>query len=169
MGSEEYVLPSFPRGEVNGGLQTLSRERSGAVEEKVKITLQMPDGVYETYLRHADALVASGKTASVEDLIVAQIDRFSVVAPMDRVVVVDARAREGLEKILSGGFIVSGSDLLQRVRELADLRIGGIRIDFTTRQLEQIKNYATRNRITVEDATRAIVRGMEERFFDIAG
>lgn len=135
----------------------------------MKVTIRMADEVYETYLGYANALVARGKTAAAEDLIVAQIDRFAAVAPMDRVVVVDARSREGLEKILPGGFINSGPDLLRRMQELADLRIGGIRVDFTTRQLEQIKNYATRNRVTVEDATRAIVRGMEERFFDIAG
>jgi hypothetical protein len=140
------------------------------VEGEVKVTLRIPDDLYETYLRHADSLAGrGGQGTSAEDLMVAQLERFSKVAPMDRVVVVDTRSREGLEKILPGGQLASGRDLLTKVRELADLKIGRIRVDFTTRQLEQVKNYATRNRITVEEATRAIVRGMEEQFFDIAG
>ncbi|KKN27914.1 hypothetical protein LCGC14_0859690 [marine sediment metagenome] len=135
----------------------------------MKVTLQIPDGLYDVYLSHADALMGRGRQASVQDLIVSQLDRFQKIAPMDRIVVVDSVSREGLEVLLPGGFLSSGADILGRVRELADLEIGGIRVEFTTRQWEQIKNYATRNRKTVEESARAIVRGMEEQFFDLAG
>ncbi len=137
----------------------------------MRVYLQMPDEVYDAYAAQAAKLASRGsaRTASPEDMMVAQLDRFQKVAPMDRVVVVDSASREGLESLLSGRSLSSGADLLRRVRDLASLEIGHIRIEFTTQQLEILKNYATRNRISPEDAARGVVRGMQDNFFDIVG
>lgn len=137
----------------------------------MRLSLQMPDEVYDAYAAQAATLASRGsaRSASPEDMMVSQLQRFAKVAPMDRVIVVDSASREALENLLTGGNLTSGPDLLQRVKHLASLEIGNIRVEFTDRQFETLKNYASRNRITPEDAAVAVVRGMQDSFFDIAG
>jgi len=137
----------------------------------MRVSLQMPDEVYDAYARQAATLASRGsqRSASPEDMMTAQLARFAKVAPMDRIIVVDSASREALEALLSGGNITSGQDLLSRVKHLASLEIGNIRVEFTDRQFESIKNYASRNRITPEDAARGVVKGMQDNFFDIVG
>jgi hypothetical protein len=137
----------------------------------MRLSIQVPDEIYDAYLRQATVLAARGNGHSncrPEDLMVAQLDRFQHVAPMDRVVVIDSASRETLEKVLTGGHVSSGADLVAKVAELANLKIGHVEVDFTTKQWELLANYAGKNDLTVEEAAKAVVRGMQENFFDWA-
>ena len=137
----------------------------------MKLSLQIPDEVYDAYAKHSERLAGrgNGHSASPEDMMAAQLSRFAKVAPMDRVVILDSASRDALETLLSGGAIHSGADLLKRVQQLADLEIGGVRVEFTTKEWEQIRNYATRNGLTVQGAAESVVAGLHDQFFDIAG
>ncbi len=128
----------------------------------MKITLQLPDDLYEAYERHLPKAL-SGQ-ATTEDLIVAQLDRFKDVSPQDRAVVLHGKARVRLEAILSGGTISSGDDLLQKVERLASIEVGEVKVPFTPGELQNIRTYATKNRIPFEEAMKRVVYGMKEQF-----
>jgi hypothetical protein len=124
----------------------------------MKVTLQLPDDLYE---RYADRTAGQ---ASVEDLLLAQLERFKEVSPMDRVVVVLPKERAALEAKLSGGTLRDGADLLAKVSALADIEIGGVKVDFSPGELRNIKHFAAKNRRPVQQAIEDVVRGMKDQF-----
>ena len=124
----------------------------------MKITLSLPDDLYEAY---ADR--SQGK-ASIEDLLLSQLERFREVSPMDRVVVVLPRERAALEQKLSGGMLRDGADLLRKVEALADIEIGGVKVEFTLGELRNLRTYATKNRVPVERVVSDVVHGMKDQF-----
>lgn len=134
------------------------------------VKLQIPDDVFETYERMAeDAHRGSGKALQVNDLMATQLDRFRLVSATDRILVVDSRTRAKLENILGGGSLKDSSDLLAKVDKLGSIRIGGIRLEFTPSQLQELKNVANRNRKKVEQVVEETVKRMEAQFFDRVG
>jgi hypothetical protein len=128
----------------------------------MRIQLQIPDDLYEVYESFL-AKALSGQ-ATVEDLLVAQLERFKGVPPQDRAIVVCGRDRSRLEEILSGGTLRDSSDLVQKVQRLADIEIGEVRVNFVPGELQNIKHYATKNRIPVQTAIEQVVHGMKEQF-----
>jgi hypothetical protein len=124
----------------------------------MKVTLQISDDLYEKYAERA-----AGQ-ATAEELLLAQLERFKEVSPMDRVIVVLSKERAGLEKILSGGTLRDGADLLQKVSSLASIEIGGVKVDFSPGELRNIKHFATKNRIPAQQAVEQVVHGMKEQF-----
>lgn len=134
----------------------------------MKVTITIPDDVYDSYLGHAEKVQGtSGKhVVSTEHLIESQISRFQHVSPADRVIVVDSQSRERLETILQGGALRDSKDLVKRVELLASLEIGQVRVDFTPAQWEELKNRAIRNNRTVQQIAEATVMDMEPIFFD---
>lgn len=124
----------------------------------MKVNLSLPDDLYEQY-----ASRAAGK-ASVEELLTAQLDRFKEVSPMDRVVVVLPKERAALEAKLGGGNIRDGADLLTKVAALADIEIGGVKVEFSPGELRNIKTFASKNRLAVEVAIAQTVHSMKEQF-----
>lgn len=135
---------------------------------RIRTTLEVDDDVFGRYEAQASALNSASKNGHVgaEFLMQLQLVRYSHVPVSERVLVVDAVSREKLEHLLSGGAIQSGVDLLEKVSRLADIKIGGIQIQFTPSQLTHIRRYATRNNITPDEAVRRIVKQMESQFFD---
>jgi hypothetical protein len=124
----------------------------------MKITLSLPDDLYEAYAERSQ-----GK-ASIEDLLLSQLERFREVSPMDRVVVVLPRERAALEQKLSGGMLRDGADLLRKVEALADIEIGGVKVEFTPGELRNLRTYATKNRTPVEKVLSDVVHGMKDQF-----
>lgn len=133
------------------------------------VHLKMPDEIYEGYAHYSTEVASrlnGSSEATPEVLMVAQLARFAAVPPMDRPLVVGSAVRDELERILSGGTLRDDQDLLAKVRRLADVSIEGVALHFTPAQLQQIRNYATRNALSPEETVRRIVRQMEHQFFD---
>jgi hypothetical protein len=124
----------------------------------MRLTLSIPDDLYD---RYADR---TGGKATVEDLLISQLERFKEVNPMDRVLVVLPKERAALEAKLSGGNLRDGADLLQKVEALAAIEIGGVKVDFSPGELRNIKTFATKNQRPVQKAIEDVVHGMKEQF-----
>lgn len=90
--------------------------------------------------------------------------------PVDgRYVVVHGADLELLESILQGGSVLNGHDLAQKVDRVTGIKIGGIRLEFTPGQVEEIVARAARLGLTPEELTRRVVGKMEELFFTHLG
>ena len=135
---------------------------------RIRISLDIDLEIHDAYAAQAAEMNAASKNGhvSAEHLMAMQLQRFAKVPPSERILVVDSSSRDRLEHILSGGALQSGDDLYQKVRRLADIDIGQVRVEFTPSQLAQLKRYATRNEMTAEEAIRRTVRSMEEQFFE---
>lgn len=137
----------------------------------MKVTIQVDDALYEKYAGRASELAARkpGATLSASEVMAAQLDRFKDVDPIDRIVIVDTKRRGALEEILGGGSLMNAEDLVVKVKRLAKIEIGGIAVQFTPGQLEELKNRAARNRLSVQELTQRTVRGLSENFFNALG
>lgn len=136
----------------------------------MKFRMQTEDQTYEAYERMAEELQAqAGKSATAEELMAHQLERFRSVHPADRVVLVDPRNRDRLEQILSGGTLRDAEDLVAKVQKLASLEIGEIRVDWTPGQLRELQEYARRNRKTLQEVVKATVERMGAQFFSHVG
>lgn len=128
----------------------------------MKLTLQIPDELYECYASHLEKALA-GK-ATIEDVLAHQLEKFKDVSPSDRVVVVLPPDRSRLEALLGGGSLVTSRDLAEKVQRLADIQIGEVRVDFSPGELQNIRTYATKNRKPIQQAISDVVHGMKEQF-----
>ena len=52
------------------------------------------------------------------------------------------------------------------VERLADIQIQQVRVNFSPGQLNQLKVFATKNNISIEEAVRRVVVAMQDGFFD---
>lgn len=129
--------------------------------------LSVPDDVYEAYEKLAEEMQGrTGQPVEPKDLIVSVVEQFRRCRPWDRVVVVDSDTRAKLEEMLSGGSLRDGVDLLARVQALADLKIGGISVEWSTAQFRQLQRYAGKTGRTVEQICHDTVQEIGYRFFD---
>jgi hypothetical protein len=135
-------------------------------EVKVRTLIDIPEEVYAAYAAQASSLAAAGGSASPQELMSAQLARFSAYPASNHVLVVDSESRGKLDLILQGGMLRDAQDLVEKVTKLADIQIGGIAVHWTPGQLRQIKTYASRNRITVEEAIKRVVFQMSGQFWD---
>jgi hypothetical protein len=133
---------------------------------KIRTLIDIPEEVYEAYAAQVTTLAAAGGHASAQELMAAQLARFSAVPATNHVLIVDSEARGRLDQILQGGMLRDSADLVAKVQRLADISIGEIRVHFTPGQLMQIKNFAARNRLTPEEGIKRVVKSMESMFFD---
>lgn len=127
-----------------------------------KVTL--PDVLVETYQALADA-----RGISLDQALVLQLTRFQTVALGERVLTLHGPARERLEALLGYGQLASPEDLVAKVERWAGITIGGIRLDFSPGQLEEIAYRADRLGISAEEEVRRVVVRMEELFFQHLG
>jgi hypothetical protein len=136
---------------------------------KVRTLIDIPEDVYAAYAAQASALAAAGGSATPQELMGAQLARFSAYPASNHVLVVDSENRGKLDQVLQGGMLRDAQDLVEKVTKLADIQIGGIAVHWTPGQLRQIKTYATRNRLTVEETVKRIVFQMSSQFWDYIG
>lgn len=133
----------------------------------MKVSLQFPDDVYDSFLSQAEELQRLGQSVSPEEVIVDRLVRFRHVSPSDRVVVIDPKTRNRLEVVLSGGSLMDAADLLKKVEALADVRIGEVRLEFTPPEIKQIKRWADRNGRTAESVLKEVVDRLKMGVFDL--
>ena len=84
-----------------------------------------------------------------------------------RFTVLHGEALEALERILGGGAIVSGADLLKKVERLAGISFHHVRLDFTPGQLETLQERAAREGKTVERIVEQMAPRIHEQFFNL--
>lgn len=118
-----------------------------------------------------DATIAKYQAAAakakipLEALLERQLARFGDVPVTERLLVLSGDALEALERQLSGGQLKSPQDLVTRVHRWAGITIGGIRLNFSEAQLEEIAVRATKQGKAPKEIVQDIVRQMEDQFF----
>lgn len=125
----------------------------------MKLTLQVPDELYETYAAAANSDVPS----EVAAFMLARLDHFQW-ANAEGYLHLDPATRVRLEELMAGP-LPTVDKLIERVSALASITLGGIRLDFSPGQLAEIARRAKRNGESVEVLTRRIVKTMESLFF----
>lgn len=90
-------------------------------------------------------------------------DRYQIVDGNDRLL--SAAIRTRLEETLGIGTTRTPEDLIAAVERLAKIEIGGIRIDFTPGQLDEIKYRATKRGQSVQQALQAVIDRIREDLF----
>jgi len=133
-----------------------------AVRLSADQTVQLADG----RTRHAlagDWLVTRGR--AVLDVVGdAQLaERYQIVDDATRLL--SAAVCTRLEDTLGVGATRTPEDLVAAVERLARIEIGGIHIDFTPGQLDEIKYRAIKRGQTVEQALQAVIDRIREEIF----
>lgn len=80
--------------------------------------------------------------------------------PESRTLVLDADTLVALDVVLGHGNIQSQADLLKKVRDLADLEVGKVKIPLSAPQLQALKERGDRTGRSV----RAVIEGIVQRF-----
>jgi hypothetical protein len=120
------------------------------------ITIRVPDDVAAQYRIYA------GEGGKPEDAIVAQLTRFAACPPAMPYVLIPPGAKRELEAAMNSLPITSGEDLLAKVRALASLQIGEVRLNFTAAQLAELKGKAERWGKSVPEFVDSVVRRILE-------
>jgi hypothetical protein len=132
----------------------------------MNVRLAITDALFDLYVVHA-----GGDEARALSEMAVQLDRFRMIRPMDRILVLGAEARAQLEELLPNPLpqIKDAKDLIQRINALADLEIGGVRVKFTPKDLESIARSAEKNGLSVQEACQATVDHMKQHFLSYVG
>lgn len=131
----------------------------------MKLTLSLPDDLYEHYLKKH----CRGNPAKLPSLALSILQRFKEVREEDRVLIVMPEDRGRLEALLPanpGPSIPSASDLVRRVEMLASMQIGEVKIPFTPNQLEELKRRAERNGKSLQEYSEDTAMRIGSLFFD---
>ena len=129
-----------------------------------RITLQLPDDLYDSYLARAKS-----KKRGVAGLMAAELQALHPLdLSRDRIVVIDPENRQRLESLLGGGHLQTASDLTNKISDLLTIDVGGFSLDFTPAERHELAELASRNGFTAEQLTRATVGSMKEQFFNCA-
>lgn len=132
----------------------------------MRVFITIEDSTYDQFIHRAEELQARGTLpVKVEDLMSETLAKFAHINPGDRPLVIGPAVRAKLEDALSGGSLLSDTDLLAKVSRLARIDFGNIHLDFTPGQLEELKHFADRQGKSVEEICRSTIRKMEEQFF----
>lgn len=126
----------------------------------MKITVQLDDAVGE----HYESRLRPNQT--LEQVLAVQLTRFQEVDPRDRVLILSPDDRRRLEELTTRLPLLSVTDLIKRVGDLAELSLGQIRFRFTPTQYRELKHRAERWRMTPKDYAEKVVKLIEGQFFN---
>jgi len=101
--------------------------------------LTIPDDVAEVYEGYARA---QGKTT--DELMVAQLTRFSAYEPGKKAIVLTPAVHDALIECLFGTPLKDGADLLKRVQSLAGLSFHHLRLTLSEQQLHELQTRSER-------------------------
>lgn len=110
----------------------------------MKLQIQIPDEVYETYAREAGR-ARRAPAALIQEV----IEKFASCNPADRYLVVGPKLRERLEEIYHRQ-LNSQDDLLEAAERQAAIFLGTLRIDASPQQLEESARLAEAQGKTLE-------------------
>lgn len=95
--------------------------------------------------------------------------RLSLHNPRAHHIVVSGDDLHTLETILSGGSVLNGADLVQKVERLAGISFEHCRISFTPGQLEDLARRAASNGLTPKELIERTAPRIYEQFFNLLG
>lgn len=81
--------------------------------------------------------------------------------------VLSSRCRAELAEALGGFPVRSETDLLDRVKLLADVRVGKVRIDFTRHELQEMRHRAEKRGWTLTQYITEIATDIKSRWFEV--
>lgn len=122
--------------------------------------VSLPDPLALKYQQAADAA-----KIPLEQLLVRQLERFGDTPVSERLLVIKGPELEALETTFRGGQIRTPQDLVKRVHAWAGITIGGIRLDFSPAQLEEIGIRAAKQGKTPKEIVQDIVAQLQDQFF----
>lgn len=97
------------------------------------VQIKIPDGVYETYVRH--------NSGNPERAMEQQLTRFAEVRPSDRILLLPNAERDELEVMLDSHF-TSARELVAKVRTLLGIRVHGVDVTLDPNVLERLSTQA---------------------------
>lgn len=109
--------------------------------------------------------MAAQQGRSVDQVIESQLNRFKMLPPGQKAIVVNVA---DAERILGGTPVLNGTDLLSRVARLASLSFHAIKLDFSPAQLAELQHRAERQGKSVEQLAQEIVTTITRDFFWVA-
>lgn len=124
----------------------------------------LPDEVVAKYLPIAEA-----QGRPVEAVLADQLHRFQRLPPGQRAVVIPYADLKDLEKRLSLGAINDGSDLVEKVKQLAGVSFCNIDIGLTTGQLKELEHRARKQGCEVIDLIEDTWKKLQTDFFYSVG
>lgn len=125
----------------------------------MKVTLQLPDEICESYQRF-------GRPGQeLAEILQAQLLRFASCDPKIRLLFVPHEQLKQLETLTTKIPLTTPDDLVRRVANLAEVSIGGIRFKWTASQYRDLQEKAKRWRITPAEYAERVVREIESLFF----
>lgn len=127
----------------------------------MKVSLTLPDNIAEIYQSYAQAL-----RRPLPDILAAQLSLFVTANPKERSLLVGPESRRELEILFAGVPISSVQMLLEKVRGLASVSFGPIRVDMSSAQMKELEKRAKRNNRSVVQEVHAIYRALAGQFFD---
>jgi hypothetical protein len=133
-----------------------------AVELRADQRVQLPDGRQAT-ARAGEWLITRG--SSVLEVVGPPelAARYEAVDPGDRTLPAAVCAR--IEQTTGVGSTRTPEDLARAIERLAHIEIGGIAIDFTPGQLDEIKYRASKRGRTVQQELQAVIDRIREDLF----
>lgn len=126
--------------------------------------ITIPDALADRY-----ASLATAQGRSLDEVVTAQLTRFSDLPPGERAVVADTATLALLDKRLGGGMITTSADLAAKVTRLAGIKFGNLQFDFSPQQLAELQWRAERQGRPVKDLVRDIFLSMQDQFFVVSG
>jgi hypothetical protein len=126
----------------------------------MKITIQLDDVVAELY----ESRLRPNQT--LEQILAVQLARFQEVDPRDRILIIIPSDRRRLEELTTRMPLLSVTDLIKRISDLAELSIGQIRFRFTPTQWRELKHRAERWRMQPRAYAEKVVKQIEAQFFN---
>jgi len=125
----------------------------------MRVTIQMPDELYELYVARAEK-VGARPTSYIAEF----FHTFQDVDMADRILIIHKTQRVRLEALF-GAQIAGADDLVRKVERILSLQIEAVEIDFTPGQKSEINRIAARNNISYKEQVKRTVKSMESMFF----
>src|SRR5258708_17026864 len=122
--------------------------------------ISIDDAVCGKYL----AAVTASKIP-LEKLLDRQLARFATTPITQRVLALTGEELQQIETALGVGSTKDPATLLAAIHAFAGLTIGGIRVDFSPSQLDELALRAEKQRRPLQDLAEAVVHQMARNFF----
>lgn len=128
-------------------------------------SLRIDDDLLGVYQAEAEA---SGGKLSLEHVLADRLKRAEYLVPNSRYIVLADAPRDQMEKLLGGGSLRSGDDLLEKVSRLARVRFGDHTLeDLTPGQMEELVYRAEKMGKTVDQLLQETWAKFRQDFFTL--
>ena len=126
------------------------------------MVISIDDKLYARYKEAADSVKFPGGT---EALIVRQLARMSDYAASARLIILDKAPLQQIEVALGGGSLRSADDLVERIKAYASISLGGVRMDLSPAQLEEVAYRAQKLGKAPDEMLKEMVQQIEGLVF----